>query len=107
MTISKDDIFIVSPGRSVLTAKRGMAHAGGKITLADISGDNPAEIMAGYVATGKVEVDKEAFEAKKAAAAKKAADLKEAAAAGKKRAAEAKAKADAEAKAKADAEAKK
>lgn len=63
--IKPNDSFIVSPGRSVLTAKRGMAHAGGKITTADVS----AETMAGYVKTGKVAVDKEALEARKAAEA--------------------------------------
>ena len=58
--IKPHDIFIVSPGRSVLTAKRGMAHAGGKITLADVG----AESMADYLESGKVTIDEEAVEAR-------------------------------------------
>lgn len=80
--IKAADVFLVAPGRSVLTARRGMAHAGGKITIADVS----AETMAGYVKTGKVVVDKEALEARKAAEALAESRRLEAIEAGKERA---------------------
>ncbi|MCK4959717.1 MAG: hypothetical protein KAT00_09950 [Planctomycetes bacterium] len=65
MTITKDDVFIVCSGRSVLTAARGIAHGGGRITVADLRVDKPLEVMKGYVKTGKVELDEEARAARK------------------------------------------
>lgn len=81
--IKEHDVFIVCPGRSVLTAKRGMAHAGGKITLADVS----AKTMAGYLESGKVEVDDEAIKAREAAEVAEQERIEQAIEDGKKRAA--------------------
>jgi len=46
--------YIVSPGRSVGTAKRGMAHEGGIITARDLSHVDPESVLKGWLKSGKV-----------------------------------------------------
>lgn len=58
--IKSDDVFTVSPGYSVRTVSRGMAHAGGDITLVDIATEKPEEVMAKWVKSGRVKLNKEA-----------------------------------------------
>jgi hypothetical protein len=67
-----------------------MAHAGGKITLADINTEKPAETMAYFLEKGRVVVDKEALAVAQKAADDIAALLKKQTADGKTRAAAAK-----------------
>jgi hypothetical protein len=84
--ITEKTVFLVAPGRTVLTAERGMAHAGGKITIADLRTEDPVATMREYLKSERVVVDEEALKAAQAEADELARKIKEQVAGGAKRA---------------------